>query len=73
MEENVNLKIGDHIVITDGLYTVVKPNEEVIKFISQCAFSGYFITSFKMNFPEQEGVYIGNNRMQLTNGVVIQL
>lgn len=63
--------IGKSIDIVEGLYTVVKPDKDTEMFLARCSMSGYNITSFKMNFGKQTGIYIGNGRVMLAGGVVI--
>ena len=66
-------KIGEKIKIKAGLYRVVKGNEDSNKFLAFCSMRGYLITSFKMAFGEQEGIYVEKNRVLVKDGIIIEL
>ena len=65
-------RIGESIKIKEGMYSVVAPSSYTQMLLAQWASDGYYITSFKMFFPEQEGIIIIEGRIQLKNGAVIE-
>ena len=65
-------EIGQTIKIKEGLYTVIRPHNQDGMFIARAAMMGYFITSFKMSFVEQDGILIQEDQIQLRNGVIIE-
>ena len=65
-------RIGKSIKIKEGMYPVVAPSNYTQMLLAQWASGGYYITSFKMFFPEQEGIIIIEDRVQLKDGAVIE-
>ena len=71
-----NYEIGERIKIEAGSYEVVKPDKDASMFVARSAQMGFFITSFKMEFVEQEGMVIeeGNGwHVELAGGTIIRI
>ena len=71
-----NHEIGERIKIEAGAYEVVKPDKDESMFIARSAQMGFLITSFKMEFVEQEGMVIeeGNGWLvQLAGNTIIRI
>lgn len=66
-------KIGETIKIKEGLYGIVSGSPVTNNFIAGASMQGYFITSLRMKFAEQEGTFIDEEgKIVLSNGFVIQ-
>ena len=68
----MNNKIGESIKIKEGVYAVVAPSSYTQILLAQWASGGYYITSFKMFFHEQEGIVVIEGRVQLKDGAIIE-
>lgn len=68
-----NYEIGERIKIETGLHEVVKPDRDAQEFLARAAMMGFYITSFKMDFIEQEAMVVEEGRAMLAGGTIIRI